>query len=296
MLAHDIKNILNILPDAQPLVKEANLEVDYPLDTKDGAIASYLRYQYRTKVAHKLDGLSPETIEQIEKAAELYGIKDQVKPLVTRLEKYAQTSTQAAFTKYAEMNVKTAEFDFEGKASGFSKIPELVKEAQELCNKYGEDITSFEVLRYAGKGFFNKQAAVQALFARAQASGKEVFTKVAEIVEKSMSESSTEREVSDVLSRINQLDDKTGLSLRGFNIYKEAMLPKEAAASILNVRVCGKQVPYEKIAMLGKERIRTYIGEDVAEGMSSDPVANKQMIEALPLSEQRLLESMLKNV
>jgi hypothetical protein len=295
MLAHDLKNLLTIVPDLQPMIKEANLEEDYPLDNKGGAIASYMRYQYRVKVAHKTDGLSPELIDRIEKAAQMYGITDQVKPFVERLEKYAQIVLNEAFANYNKIHVKTAQVNFEGKATGFANIPDLVKEAQELCRAYGDEITSSEVLRYAGREWFSKEAAVQALLARAQASGREVFTKVAQIVDKSMGEAPTHEEVMKVCDRITELDIKTGLSAKGFNIYKEAMINKEALRSALQIRVCGKQVPFEKISSL-KGHIASYIGQDVADAMGNDPMTCKHVIETLPLGEQRILESMLKNV
>jgi hypothetical protein len=296
MLAHDLKNILSILPEAKELIKEANIEQDYPLDNKDSVIASNLRYQYRIKVAGKLGPLDPEFVTKLEKAAHLYGVDAQLKPLIQKLEKHAEALIRELINKQSRLTVKQAEANFEGKLTGLNVNPlDLTKEAKEIYAQYGDKVISEEVLRYAGKAYFDKQAALNALEARAQATGKHVFTKVAEVINRSLDDG-TEREVMDACARITELDNKTGLTLKGFNIYKEAMVPKSKVRSILNVKLCGSHVPYEKIHRLGKDRIGKYLGKDIGSSLTDDPVTNKQVLESLPRDVQHVLMGMLKSV
>ena len=69
MLAHDLKNILTLVPSAMEHIKQASIEADYPVESPDSTIASGLRINYQIKVAHRPVDL--ETINLVKKAANL---------------------------------------------------------------------------------------------------------------------------------------------------------------------------------------------------------------------------------
>jgi hypothetical protein len=295
MLAHNLKQILQIVPEAKELIKKADIEQDYPLDNKDSCIASYLRYVYLTKVAHK--PVEIETVQMIEKAAELYGVKSIVGPLQMKLEKYAQEKFKMSLHDAQQLTVKQAEVVFEGSLTGFADIEKAAQEAIRLDQTYGKDITSEEVNRYVGRAFFDKRAAVDALQARGMATGKEVFNKFAEIIDRSMEGDEAPEVLRDICEKVAALDKKAGLHLKGFNPYKEFLITKEARIrTILMVKVAGQQVPYEKLMKLGSHRIGQYLGKEVQASMTGNPLNDKAVIESLPLDSQRVLQSLLKNV
>jgi hypothetical protein len=295
MLAHNLKHILSIIPEAQELIKKADLEQEYPLDNKDGCIASYLRYVYLTKVAHKT--IDADLVDKIEKAAKFHGIKPIISNLTDRLEKYAKEDFKMNLNKSFAFNVKQAEASFEGNLAGFMDIETITKEAQDLYQTFGNQVTSEEVNRYVGRAFFNKAAAVNALNARAVATGKEVFNKFAEIIDRSMDGTEAPEVVTDICDKVVQLDKKAGLHLKGFNPYKEFLLTKESQIrSILMIKVAGKSVPYEKLMKLGSHRIGQFLGKEVQASMTGNPLHDKAVIESLPLDSQRVLQSLLRNV
>lgn len=295
MLAHNLKEILSIVPDLKEHIKQANIEEDYPLDNKDGCVASFVRCYYLTKIANK--NVGTEVMEKLEKAANLYNIKDEVMPFIEQIKKYAEEKQNGIIKSAEVLPVKAAEANFEGSLTGFFDIEKAAEEATTLMTKYSTGITSDEVKRYAGKAYFDKQAAVAALEARATFTGREIFTKIAEVVGKHMDYDSPQKEILDVCAKVTKLDKEAGLNARGFNFYKEALsVSPERVGSALTVRVAGKNVPYEKIDRLGTRRIGMYIGKDVSEQMTHDPVLNKRIIESLPLDLQRVLAGLLKNV
>jgi len=295
MLAHNLKEIFSIVPSLKDHIKQANIEEDYPLDNKEGCLASYLRCYYLTKIAGKT--VDPDIISKLEKASKLYGIAEEAKPFVDTMDKYASEKRKQLIKQAEEIPVKIAQSIFEGSLTGFFDVEKASKQAQGLMLKYAEEVTSDEVKRYAGKAYFNKKAALEALDARATASGNPVFTKVAAIIEKNMEVDSPHAEILDVCERVTQLDKKAGLLMKGFNFYKEALAVKpQRLTTALSVNICGKPCPYEKIQRLGKHRISAYLGKDVADQMTDNPVLNKRIIESLPLDLQRVLAGILKSV
>jgi hypothetical protein len=299
MLAHNLKEILSIVPELKEHIKKANIEEEYPLDNKDGAIASYMRGYYLSKIANKM--VDPDVIEKLEKAAQLYDIKDTVLPFIQKMKKYAEEGKKEAIEKASSLSIKEIEASFEGSLTGFFDVEKASVEAEGLMTKYASEITSDELKRYAGKAYFIKEAAVEALEARAKLTGKDVFIKISESVAKHMDYDSSQAAILGVCRAVTSLDKKAGLLASGFNFYKEALsvAPERVGANgitILTVRLAGKPVPYEKIERLGKARIGQYLGKDVASEMTADPVMNKRILESLPLDLQRVLLGVLRNV
>jgi hypothetical protein len=93
------------------------------------------------------------------------------------------------------------------------------------------------------------------------------------------------------------MDKEAGLSTKGFNFYNETVLTKEAQiVSALNVKLCGTDVPFEKIAKLGKSRFSAYMGEDIGREYDMGPIHFKQTLEALPMDLQKIALHLTKNV
>src|SRR4051812_41989948 len=127
MLAHNLKDILSIIPEAKEHIKKANIEEEFPIDNKDGALASYLRAYYLVKVAGK--PVDPEVMEKLEKAATLYNIKETALPFIKSMKKYAETSQLNEVSKLEELTVKQAEANFEGSLTGFFDPHQAMQDA-----------------------------------------------------------------------------------------------------------------------------------------------------------------------
>lgn len=296
MLAHNLKDILQIVPEAKEHIKQANIEEEFPVDNKDGALASCLRAYYLIKIAGK--PVDPITMEKLQKAASLYGIQEEAKSFIQQMKKYAEFKQKESIEKMEEIPVKVAEANFEGNLTGIAFDPaQAMRSARTLMEKYAEQITSDTVKLYAGKAYFLKQAAIEGLETRAKISGNDVYTKIASLVDKAMSYDSTGNEVLNLCERVVELDKKAGLTARGFDFVKEALsVSPDRTMTALQLRIAGKTYPYEKFQRLGNHRIKQYLGKDVAAEMTHDPLVNKRIIETLPLDLQRVLASLLNNV
>jgi len=292
LLAHSIKDILTLIPEVTDMVKKANLEEDFPVDSKDSAAASYLRINYLTKVAERQ--LDPEITAKITKAASLYGVKeelDQYLPRFNILEKKAAE----AHAQYG-LTLEQIEAGFEGDLAGFGflGIEKAAAEARKIVADYGDQVKSAQVLKYAGKAYLNKEAAVLALANRYHATKEEAFVKVARLVVDQVRENDFDS-IGELCSTVTTLDKKAGLDIIGFNFYREALLTKMSAlCSSMSVNLAGTQVPFESIQKFGKDRIASTLGADIAKAMTGDPVADKGMLESLPRDLQVMLAGLCK--
>lgn len=295
MLAHNLKEILSIVPEALPLVKKANLEEEFPLDSADSSAASYLRLSYLTKVAGKhVDG---DQANLIEKAARLYGVKDQLDKYLGRfvsMEKKAEASFDPL-----RLTAKQAEINFESDLAGFGflSIEKTASVASDIYETYGDEISSDKVLRYSGHAVLNKEAAVQSLSNRYAATKDAAFVKVAGLIVREV-DATDFKTVSELCKTVTQLDKKAGLDIIGFDFYKEALVTKEAACSgsYFGVNVADEVFPYEKVEALGKGRIGAVLGKDIEDALTDSPINNKVVIESLPRDLQIILKSLLKAV
>lgn len=287
MLAHNIKAILATVPEVTGMVKQANLEEDFPVDSKDSVVASYLRVHYLTKVAERF--VDPAVEKRITKAAKLYEVKDELDKYVGRfsvLEKKAAENQE----KYG-LTLREVEAGFEGDLAGFGflGIEKTASMANAIYEKYGDQVKSEAVLRYAGRRWLNKEAAVLALANRYHVSKEPAFVKIARLVHDSIRESDFDA-ISSICKTVQGLDKQAGLDVIGFNFYKEALYGKEAELkSALTVKLAGKDVPWECIEKFGKARIENALGKDVANALTGDAATDKAMLESLPLDSQKLL-------
>lgn len=294
MLAHNIKEILTLIPEALPMVKSANLEEDFPIDNKDSVTASYLRMHYLEKVAST--PVASEVKELLEKAANLHDIKEELDPLIKRFHTMEKTASYQQ--ELYGLTLKDQEALFEGDLGGFGflSLEKAASVATDLVSKYGEEITSEEVRRYAGHCWLNKEAAVKSLANRYYATKDTDFIKVARVVVDSFKDNIPE-DISNLCRTVTTLDKRAGLDIVGFNFYKEALFTKEADyKSSLYITLNGEQIPYEKIISFGKDRISSAIGKDIGSAITGNPTQDKYMLESLPVDLQRVLQSLLKSV
>lgn len=293
MLAHNIKAILTLVPEATSMVKKANLEEDFPLDSKDSACASYLRVNYLTKVAERK--LDLDLVAKIEKAAELYGVKDEVAQYLPRFNTIEKKAS-AAQEQYG-LSIRDIEAGFEGDLAGFGflGIEKAASEARRIVEQYGDQVKSAEVLRYAGKAYLNKEAAVKTLANRFYASKEQEFVKLARAAAE-MKEDDFDS-ISGLCAQVTGLDKKAGLDIIGFNFYREALFTKKASlCSAMTINLAGTPVAWESIQKFGKDRIASTVGSDVASAMTGEPVADKAMLESLPRDVQLMIASLVKGV
>lgn len=280
MLAYNIKEILELIPEALPMVKKASLEEEFPTGNKDSVCASYLRVQYLTKVAGK--PVDVETMDKVAQAADLYGVKSE-------LEKLASVF-KASPLQEDPMEKVASEFE----ASLDTMLS--VEKTASLATQLFKEGCSEEVLRYSGRTWISKEAAVKALANRFYASKDENFVKLAKAVHGSLRENDFDS-IQKLCQTVTGLDKKAGLDLVGFNFYKETLITKEAALRQgCTVTLAGESFPYEKIERFGKDRISSVVGKDVAAGFSGDIISNKYMLESLPRDLQLILKSSLKGV
>jgi len=296
MLAHALKSILELIPEALPLVKQASLEDSFPTDSRDSSFASALSLQYHQHVSGK--PVDYFAIEKVAKAVDLYGIQNDVSKLSDQMVKKAKARLlRAAMPPEQEYLDKQASFT--GDRAGFVDYELLGKRAQALYKEASElNIEpSEDVKRYSGNAFLNKEAAVNALAARYQVTQNPDFVKIASAIGRSDVTFFKPERVADICQTVAGMDKLAGLSLKGFDFYKEALLTKAASIhSALTVRLCNQDIPYEKVDRLSKEAVSHYIGSDVAKELNGDPANTKQVLETLPLDLQRVVLNLTKNV
>ena len=293
MLAHYIKPVLELVPEAMPMIKQASVDKDLPTDGRDSCVASALAVEYMIKIAHKPVDL--DDMEKIAIAVQMYGAESEVNDMKVLMVKRAHAKREAdeANSIHAYL-LKEASFwgDISGMCDTNNRADKAEALYKEACDK---GITpSEEVQLYSCHGTFSKEAAVKSLSVRHSLTGNGQFIKLASSI---ATADMTPELVAKTCRAISEMDKTAGLSLRGFNFYRETILTKEAVVkSALLVKVDGKDVPYEKIEKLGKSRIGQYIGADIAKEMDSGPANFKSVVETLPLDLQRVLSNLLKNV
>lgn len=294
MLAHSIKPILELVPEALPLIKQASVDQDYPLDNRDSCIASALELKFHEHVDHR--SIDVFSIEKIAQAVEMYGVKDIVSDLAGKMIKTASEKRIANSVDHkAEYMSKQA--SFEGELTGFANFTELAIQAESLYKQAQElGVTPSEtVQRYSGHGYLDKKASIEALAARYHATGNTNFVKIASALYRMDELSMKPETVFDVCKTVAGMDKEAGLSAKGFNFFREAVMTK-SAASAMQVTLCNKSYPYENIERLGRGRIAQFIGEDVAKELDAGPANAKQVLETLPADLQQILCNLLKNV
>lgn len=289
MLAHDLKNILELVPSAMGFIKQASIEEEYPVDNPDSTIASGLRINYQIKVAHK--PIDYEILNLVKKASILWGVEEKIEELSKGLIKKAEVEDKQELALFKQET-------FMNKVGGFNTdYNGLAKEAAELVKEFGEHVDSEDVLRYSCQGVLNKQAALAALESRAVVTGIEEFAKIAKALETEKVEKFSTEELQKLAECVTMLDKKANLQVKGFNFYREAIMVKEAdIKSAVTILIDGKEVPYEKIQRLGKDRIVGALGKEFGSELGKGPINDKEVLETLPLDLQKVLSALLKGM
>lgn len=286
MLAHTLKDILRLAPEAFPLVKQANVEQELPLDNKASCIATALQVAYFEKIAyHPVDA---HDLEKIARAVHLYGVKDQVDSLVEQMVKAASDEKSRKEIESPESYMLKEALFRDNPTSEYAQY--LYKEAE------SKGITpSDEVKLYSGHAYLNKEAALKSLSVRFHKTQDQSFVKLARAV-KNVGNLEPEDNVK-LASFVNSLDVKHGLSYKGHDFFKEAFFKDEnMVKAAMTVKLAGKACPYESIERVGRDKIAHYIGDDIASEFDGGPANFKQVAETLPLDLQNVLLNLTKNV
>lgn len=294
MLSYAIKQILTLVPQALPLVKKANLEAEYPFDTKEDAIASALRVSLERDVLGKqVDG---EVLEKAATAIEVYGLEDIVETMTARMiEVNRGNMEKSASVSQAPQAFLEKQAQFEAGLCGFKDIPELVKQAEVMREeaKALNQEPSEHVLRYSCDAWMDKEAAINGMHARYSLTKDDTFVKLAAALGMEESLVPSGPLVKNFCETITRLDKQAGLDWKGFDIYKECLLTKSAAYRATNVRVGREEYPLDRIMRIPRHHVSNYLGQDVADSMS-DPHTAKAVIESLPADMHSVLNSVIK--
>jgi hypothetical protein len=296
MLAHSLKSILTLIPEALPLVKKASIDKTLPLDSADSCIASALQLKYFEKVAYS--PVSFTDMEKVASAVEMYNVGETVARLSSAMVKAASVKREVESRDLsAEYFLKEASFSGDISTTLVSERSVVAQQLYKLAESSNISYSD-SVELYSGHAYFDKSAALKSLSVRYAATKNDEFVKIARVIV----ESSTDERLKDsnnlvkIANFVAALDEKEGLQFKGFNFYQEAFVKEAAFKSALIVKLAGQNVDYEKLEQLGKARISSYVGADVAKEMDSGPENFKHVLESLPLDTQKLILNMTKNV
>lgn len=298
MIGYTLKAVLELVPESFDFVKKANLEGDYPIDSRDNCIASGLVIGYKTNISNQ--PVDYDTIEKVSMAVKAYGVDEIVSSVVNKM----ISNDVKKLVKQASYDPENAKKDFlekqawfEGELSGFKDLEKISTVAQglaELACSVGMR-PSENVAKYAGDAFLSKEAALGALGARFYASNNDVFLKIAAALSKESEFLSPGDKVKNLCKTVSRLDKEAKLDVKGFDFYKETLISKEAAYNSMQVKVAGTDVPLRKILSLPSEYVDSYLGAGFMKEANADPSSAKAMIESLPRDMQNVLATILKN-
>ena len=281
MPIHVIKNVLGLVPEVAGHVKKAYVEQDFPTHDLDSTIVSALEIAYLTKVAHV--PVDIEDVTRVPTAVKLYGVSDKVHEHVDNMCK------QAVMTKTASQNgedeVRQAEELIRSRAAVPVGIEKVASQAAELYDNYADLVTDKTVRLYACAGTLVKEAALAALKVRAERTGNQQFTKVAQIIEASDVEKFSVEDNRTVVNAILTLEKQANYFAS--DIFPEIFSMEKKAAM---VDLGSKKVSPEAIIRLGADRVKTLVGSEVAKLVESHDAASLvAVINSLPLPEKQLL-------
>ena len=294
MIAYTLKHVLELVPEALDLVKQAQVEQEYPISNRDSCIASALSIAYHQSAGNKVD---LDVMTKVANAVEAYGLKSTVEPLhETLLQRSRELMVKQASAPTQEQYI-TKVAAWEGGLSGFKDIPKLVEEATELVKQaemVGSEVPE-DLQRYGGQGILSKKAALDALSSRFYLTKNDTFVKIAAALGSEGDYLRAGKLSADLCRVVTQLDKQAHLDMAGFDFYKEAVLTKEAAMSGMMANVAGKSYPMSRITSLPESYVNDYLGPDFMKEVRSDPVSAKALVESLPRDSQNVLATILKN-
>lgn len=295
MLGFTLKHILTLIPEVTPLVKQASVEMEYPIGSKADCLASALAIEYKKRFT--TDEVDFDHIEKVAKAIELYDIENVV---ATYSKKMIQAS-QAAILKQASADFEgsflTKQANWESDFAGGANIREMAERAEVLFETAKAEGTkpSDKVMTYSGNSYLSKQAAVDALGARYEVTKDDRFVKIASSMGGEPAVITSDRTVKSLCRVVTKLDEANDLFVRGFDFYKEAGIEKTAGRKTL-VKIAGQQYPLDKVMRVPASYLDDYVGPGFSKEIHNDPNAAAQIIESLPSDSQQILSRLLKNV
>lgn len=280
MLAYQIHDILRIVPEAVTMIKEASLSEEFPVDSKDSALASGLCVAYLTKVAGEQVNYAIQ--EKVAKAAQAYGVSDTLEKFAARIETFGQAEKRASLYSPEETLSLQTEV-LRGQLGFHQDLVKVASYAEGLCERFGDSVTDPDVLRYSASMPIDYGRLENALQKRAYETGdvryNDVLSVVSEFGIDALNLSGREKRAS-VAKTIASLDQEHHYN---GDIFKEAFV-KQASYSI---KLNSKSIPYEQ---LDKGKVGDILGKDVASALTGDFANDKAVIESLPMGEKAALE------
>lgn len=296
MIGYTLKHVLELIPEAFPLTKRAHVEQNFPTEGRDNCLASALSIEYLKHI--KKAAVDFDTLDGVYRSITAYGLHEKVAEFSNLMQarhrdmlvKQSKALTPSSFLE------KQAFWEGE-----LSNSPDLVTQGQQAVELVKQaSIVGVEpsprVLRYSGNLPLEKEAALSALNSRFHLTKNPVLLKIAAALGKENSFIFNPTLVQSLCSTISGLDKAAGLSARGFDFYKEALVEKQAALRNIRVRVGKEEYPIESIQQIPSHLLSQYLGEDFGKELSGqDPITTKAVVESLPMDLQNVLLSLLKN-
>lgn len=286
MLAHRLRKITSLIPEALPLVKSASVHEDFPLSTKADCLASALRVEYAKFIEPEF--IDDMLLQKVACAITIHSLGGEVKDLSDKMRtgslvKSASAATPASVIDQIEMKLSGTSPDVQG-------IVKLAEAAVSDPNRAQSDLTD----RYSANMYLEKSAAISALNLRFSATNNTSFVKIAQALSKEPDLMGPSKNLSSLCRVVTSMDKQAGLIDRGFNFYQEVLLTKQAAYAI-RVKLGREEFPIETILKIPTQNISGYLGADVAaEFKSGDPATIKAVVESLPMDSKQTLLRVIK--
>lgn len=295
MIGYILKNVLNLVPEALPLVKKAELEQSFPVNSPDNCLASSLVAEYNLRISKQ--PVDYDILEKVATAVEIFGLTEKKVELSELMVQRHQTAlVKQASVETPEKYLEKQAY-WEGELTGFKdleKVAEVAETLLEQSKALGIEPSPL-VKTYAIDGYLSKEAALGALGARYHLTSNDVFVKIAAALSRESDFIPGGPLAKSLCKTVSRLDKQAELSARGFDFYKETVLTKSAAMNQSMIKLCGKNVPLIKIAAIPRHHLDSYMGKEFGKELDSDPNYAKAMIEALPRDSQQILMTLVNH-
>lgn len=295
MIGYTLKHVLELVPEALPLVKRASLAQEYPVDNKDSCIASALVMAYHSKQGRFTGS---DSMEKVATAVQAYGVDEDVERL-TRLIHVRDGLFKAASVKGEEdkQSLKNAESELSNGVFGVKDVQGLTKQASEIYERsqeLGEQPSELAQL-YSANAYLVKSAALDALNVRFHLTQDSTFVKIAAALSSQPDVMPPGPLVKRLCEVVSGMDKKAHLEQKGLDFYKETLVLEKQAASAIRVKIGKEEFPVESLQRIPHHHISNYLGADFCKEMNSDPMTAKAVVESLPADSQQILLQVMKS-
>ncbi len=279
MLAYDIKDILQIVPEAEELTKQASLSEAFPIDNRDSAFTSGLRIAFLTKVAG--EQVSYVVQEKVANAVAAYGMTSELEKMATKIAAYGEQEKQAALYNPTE-TLWLQEEVLRGNLGFHQDLLKVASYAEEIVSRFDGSDFSYETKLYSSALPFGKDEFENAMQKRAYTTGDATYTEILGVVNdfgiEALNLGPQEKRAS-VVKAVTELDQK---HFYNGDAFRESFV-KQASYSI---NLGSKTVPWEKI---NKDHVGDVLGKEVSASLTGDYANDKAVLESLPLDEKNAL-------